>query len=512
MSMRTLVSLLLLLVIATSVVAQPMGSWHNKERQLRYTPEGDDFVIVNGDWKFNRALYGTNTAFRIETGDVPEFGLFMPHMGGNIQLGMLSGGKSLWLNDAEYVKSIYRPGSRIYEIKDPLLGAGSLTITALALADAEGLILRVEANGLSDGGTLVTLFGGASNRRFSRNGDLGVDDPEAFALKADACEGNQFAIHDESFRLTYGEGTRGGPLYTIGLFSEGTTLKLGSPYSLNTVSALTRSEVSDNRPLLVAQSSVNGDEVYLVIKADDGEALTQEMLSYLFEEAEQKRSCIAGTVKINTPDPFFNTLGGALSIAADGIWDEESAVWQHGAIGWRMPLNGWRAAYTGDAIGWHDRARRHFNGYAASPLGPITVPEENLILSKVPEKGIYGTGHNSVVQVPAAPMVLRWEMLQASTGRYVSTEWSSATMVALNRCSPLFNPRHCRLIDSTSCSNRIGLRTFQHELFILSEKLYCNENEKSFIRCCIVTFCCFFFWPGRFWCGREDQRRLEIYA
>nr|MBF6627622.1 family 43 glycosylhydrolase [Proteiniphilum sp.] len=36
----------------------------------------------------------------------------------------------------------------------------------------------------------------------------------------------------------------------------------------------------------------------------------------------------------------------------------------------------------------------------ASPLGPITVPEENLILSKVPEKGIYGTGHNSVVQVP----------------------------------------------------------------------------------------------------------------
>jgi hypothetical protein len=393
--MRTLVSLLLLLVIATSVVAQPMGSWHNKERQLRYTPEGDDFVIVNGDWKFNRALYGTNTAFRIETGDVPEFGLFMPHMGGNIQLGMLSGGKSLWLNDAEYVKSIYRPGSRIYEIKDPLLGAGSLTITALALADAEGLILRVEANGLSDGGTLVTLFGGASNRRFSRNGDLGVDDPEAFALKADACEGNQFAIHDESFRLTYGEGTRGGPLYTIGLFSEGTTLKLGSPYSLNTVSALTRSEVSDNRPLLVAQSSVNGDEVYLVIKADDGEALTQEMLSYLFEEAEQKRSSIAGTVKINTPDPFFNTLGGALSIAADGIWDEESAVWQHGAIGWRMPLNGWRAAYTGDAIGWHDRARRHFNGYAASQVTDvppvIAHPAQDSVLNLTRAEKRWGT-------------------------------------------------------------------------------------------------------------------------
>ena len=39
-------------------------------------------------------------------------------------------------------------------------------------------------------------------------------------------------------------------------------------------------------------------------------------------------------------------------------------------------------------------------GTSTSPLGPITVPEENLILTKVPEKGIYGTGHNSVVQVP----------------------------------------------------------------------------------------------------------------
>lgn len=393
--MRTLLSLLLLIVVTCSVVAQPLGSWHNKERQLRYTPEGEDFVIVNGDRKFNRALYGTNTAFRIETGDLPEFGLFMPHMGGNIQLGILADGKSLWLNDAEYVKSIYRPGSRIYEIKDPLLGTGSLTITALALADAEGLILRVEASDLSDGRTLVTLYGGASNRRFSRNGDLGVDDPEAFALKADACEDNQFEIRNESFRLTYGEGTRGGPLYTIGLFSEGTTLKLGSPYSLNTVSALTRSEVNSNRPLLVAQSPLKGDAVYVVIKNDDGKALSQELLSSLFEEAEKKRSAIAGTVKINTPDPFFNTLGGALSIAADGIWDEETAVWQHGAVGWRMPLNGWRAAYTGDAIGRHDRARRHFNGYAASQvtevLPVIAHPAQDSMLNLTRAEKRWGT-------------------------------------------------------------------------------------------------------------------------
>ena len=39
-------------------------------------------------------------------------------------------------------------------------------------------------------------------------------------------------------------------------------------------------------------------------------------------------------------------------------------------------------------------------GFSDSPTGKITIPDDNLILSKVPEKGIYGTGHNSVIQIP----------------------------------------------------------------------------------------------------------------
>lgn len=38
-------------------------------------------------------------------------------------------------------------------------------------------------------------------------------------------------------------------------------------------------------------------------------------------------------------------------------------------------------------------------GTSTSPLGPITVPANNCILSQRPDKGIYGTGHNSVVQL-----------------------------------------------------------------------------------------------------------------
>lgn len=66
-----------------------------QNRTLRYQPDGEDFVIVNGNRKFTRALYGSNTGFRLETSDVPEFALYMPRMGGNLSFGVIVGEKSL---------------------------------------------------------------------------------------------------------------------------------------------------------------------------------------------------------------------------------------------------------------------------------------------------------------------------------------------------------------------------------------------------------------------------------
>ena len=49
-----------------------------------------------------------------------------------------------------------------------------------------------------------------------------------------------------------------------------------------------------------------------------------------------------------------------------------------------MPLNGWRGAYAADWLGWHDRAKTHFNGYFAAqytePANRPSVadPETNL--------------------------------------------------------------------------------------------------------------------------------------
>ncbi len=93
-------------------------------------------------------------------------------------------------------------------------------------------------------------------------------------------------------------------------------------------------------------------------------------------------------MQVNTPDAYINTLGGALSIAADAIWDDPT--YMHGAIAWRMRLPAWRGAYTADPLGWHDRARTHFSSYALSQIttpltGPV-VPDTALHFARQQEK------------------------------------------------------------------------------------------------------------------------------
>ncbi len=39
-------------------------------------------------------------------------------------------------------------------------------------------------------------------------------------------------------------------------------------------------------------------------------------------------------------------------------------------------------------------------GTSKSPLGPIEIPANNVVIQGIPEQGIYATGHNSVLQIP----------------------------------------------------------------------------------------------------------------
>src|SRR5258708_28879033 len=148
----------------------------NIDRPLRYHPEGEDFVIENGPEFFNRPLYGGNTAFRADGGDKPEFVLYLPGRGGNLRLAVRSTAGAKWLQETAQIVTRYRPGELLYEIHDPLLGAtGVLRLHALAYHQTEGLIVKVEAEGIGDGLELVWAYGGINGQRGTRDGDIGTE-------------------------------------------------------------------------------------------------------------------------------------------------------------------------------------------------------------------------------------------------------------------------------------------------------------------------------------------------
>lgn len=393
-------------------------TWHNHELELRYRPEGKDFVITNGKRLFTRALYGTNTAFRIETGDRPEFALYMPGMGGNFKLGISVNQQSKWLTQADSIIARYRAGARLYTIKDALLGNGTLEIEILALSNAEGFILKTQFKNTPQSTELYWAFGGATGKKFSRDGDMGPDPESNFYLQATNCKDNQYLISEKGkFILKYGTGlpaTGDGRYFTEdakqpikpskeqtlqGTFPNESELKIVDAQALASPLSLYQSQ-AEKAPIICGKLVVtNQSEYFFTIYNPTTKANIQyDELPRVFQEAENTRATLANRIQLNTPDPFINTIGGTLAVASDAIWD--APTYMHGSIGWRMRLPGWRGPYTADVLGWHDRAKTHFEAYALSqfttPLSGPIKPDSAMHFARSTEKsgiGMFSNGY-----------------------------------------------------------------------------------------------------------------------
>ena len=399
------------------------------EQPLRYRPDGTDFVIENGAEFFNRPLYGPNTAFRVDAGDRPEFSLYLPGRGGNLRLGLRTSAGVKWMQDAAHIVARYRPGAMLYEITDPLLGGGTVRLTALTLPASEGLILRAEfmagrpvppaatAETTGQGPVeLVWAYGGVNGRRGARDGDIGterVSISQYFQLEPGQCRDNAFTIEADRFTLRSKAAT------IAGVVSPGATLAVADATKWTSCEALCTSAGSRpelpvilgravmpvGAPLFVSlqRAAQPGDDrselsIYLEVKGEEsgggveampGRAVpfTAQSLPQLFAAAERRQIARAGQVAVDTPDPFINAAAAALNVATDAVWDESQGVMMHGAIAWRAKLLGWRGPYAMDALGWHDRARRHLTYWAArqntdSIPEKLPPPDENANLAR----------------------------------------------------------------------------------------------------------------------------------
>ncbi|MDA6072671.1 DUF4450 domain-containing protein [Flavobacterium sp. AC] len=391
-----------LLFFFCSVVS--FGQENKAPRKIHYTPEGNSFVLKNGTRKFNRALYGSNTGFRIETGDLPEFAMYMPGMGGNFKLGLINGKESKWITEAAKIDTRYILGTMQYTIEDAILGNGKLFIEVVALKESEGFIVKAYGENISKNTNILWAFGGATGKKFSRDGDIGADPESVFYLQPQYCINNKYTINKQSFLLEYGSESNkqktGNNKKVTGFFPESLVHLANAkmqkkPLELFDSNLETLTLITGK----VKSISQNGD-YWLFLTEDSKTNYNQKSIAQLYIKSIAQTKILANRVKVTTPDPYINTLGSALSIAADAIW--ESPAYLHGAIAWRMYLNAWRGAYTADPLGWHDRAKTHFTSYSNSQVtspesGPIVLDEERNLARQKEEIGtsMFSSGYIS---------------------------------------------------------------------------------------------------------------------
>jgi Domain of unknown function (DUF4450) len=335
----------------------------NTARSLRYWPDGTDFVITNGTEFFNRPLYCANTAFRVDGGDKPEFSFYVPGRGGNLRFGIKTPTGTKWLNDAGKIVMRYRSGSLVYEIHDSLLANFNRTLhlSVLPLPDVRGIVVRAElTNAVGLPIDLIWAFGGANGMRGSRAGDIGCErEPvsQFFQLRPDQCRSNEFSIVSDGFTL------RSRTVTIAGVASTGATHVVADANQWSDPTRLLASAgAGRDLPVVAGRISLEGGRpIFLVLQAIDENSPRPgaDQLPGMFAAAMDRCREVAQRVVVETPDPFINAAAAAINVGGDGIWDEAQGAYMHGAVAWRSKLLGWRGPYTGDALGWHERARRH---------------------------------------------------------------------------------------------------------------------------------------------------------
>lgn len=273
-------------------------------RLMRYYPDGRDIVCLNGSGRYTRALYGSHTRFRLETSDRPLFATYDKTDNRNFRFTLILDGKPTRLDSTDFCEARYQGGRRSYLLRDKSWGKkASLRVTALASLSEEAAIWQFIPEGFSGKAELQVKMCRAAGTKFNRDGDLGMDPRENF-------------------------------------------------------------DPAEDEAGLTVLNWEAGSESYCLYRHPEGVSCSGAEGRAAFDKEEAARQELVSRIEINTPDPFFNTIGANLVAAADGIWD--GSTFLHGAVGWRTQLAGWRGAYAGDVIGWNDRAKSHFTAYSKS--------------------------------------------------------------------------------------------------------------------------------------------------
>ena len=319
--------LLVVLAWLVSLVAVSQTHGEATPRTLQYEPgAGGDFFCLDGNNRYTRALYGSHTDWRLETSDRPIFAVVKKGYHRNIRFVIEVDGRDYPLEEMRPCTARYHNGMRTYQLNG--WGGAQLDIRVIAMPDSESAIWEFLSFEVKGRAKIKALVSEIAQPKLYRNGDIGADKPGVLEANGEVLQTAEVMLDD--------------------------------------VSAYMKVDVNVVSPMPNAEGEKQ------------------------FSEAENYYQQLSNRIQFDTPDPFINTLGGALVLAADGDWDGQT--WLHGCIGWRMPLAGWRAGYLGDVLGWNDRAKSHLDAYAKSqvtdvePVIPHPAQDSSLNMARAEKK------------------------------------------------------------------------------------------------------------------------------
>jgi Domain of unknown function (DUF4450) len=306
------------------------------------------YHIVNGQHTLNRPLYGTNGPEHVFAGDRPVIVLTR---GPATKLGALgaqivTGESRTWLDEAERVAFAYDGAGVRWDIKDPALGEGTLTLEVLPLPDAAGFIARAT----SDTPVKLSWWYGGLRDSYPENkaghGALpGGRDPSD-------CTDNTVEISGETTRLV-------------------NALVAGAEAFVGCTGA---AQLADEASALRADVTVGPDAVYVIAATNvDAVGAALSAPGKAWDEAQRHYEAIASRLATTTPSPILDASMRGNNMAMDGQWRPPSYL--HGALRWGTECGGWflgwRGWYGPIVAGDFERvsaaARMHFHHQYTEP-------------------------------------------------------------------------------------------------------------------------------------------------
>ena len=195
--------------------------------------------------------------------DRPIFATYRKRSHRNIRFSLTTGGKTTPLEQTTHCEARYNAGKRVYILTDDSWKKGRLTITALAQPDSESAIWQFEGHDMPQDARIGCVVCDVLRPKFQRAGDMNSDPADSFDP------------------------------------SPAETNKLTAEWA-----------VGQGRTFAVLDCDSEGKYSLSIPSASDGQRL--------FDKAWKHHEWLANSIVFNTPDPYINTLGGALMAASDG--------------------------------------------------------------------------------------------------------------------------------------------------------------------------------------------------